>query len=98
MSERKEMDTDQLANFICEKTEMTKEQVSIVLESETEFLKQRGLRNDSGDENKGNSVEFDIGELLNFVVSRTDLSEKNIIKVLDAEIEYLDSKGFIEEG
>jgi hypothetical protein len=98
MSDRNEIDMDQLTIYICEKTEMTNEQVSKVLESEIEFLKHSGLKNESEVENEGDSVEFDIEELLNFVVSRTDFTEKNIIKVLDAEMEYLDSKGLIEKG
>lgn len=92
------VDGAELSTFIAQQTGHSGELIDSILDSELEFLDLKGLLTDSPEENDSEeSIFIDTDELKAFIIEKLGLSVEVVTEVLEAEDEFLISKGIMEE-
>jgi len=103
MEERNDNEGDHLpvVNYILEhlspkdKTTITEQKINDILDFETDYYEQKGYF--SEDVQDGDEVEIDEAEMVSFILDKTNnISEHEVLSVLDLELEYGQSIGMYE--
>ncbi|EXX87840.1 hypothetical protein BG53_03255 [Paenibacillus darwinianus] len=82
------LNEQELVQFIAGRTNVEAQSVRLVLKHEQAFI-------NNGKENAKGEVEIDSDELVDYILSRSDvkLDELQVESILDSEMEYLMDKG-----
>ena len=93
------IDEDELCEYIATKLGINADTVALVLDAEMEFLESKGMvvevdpsRASEAPTPMNDAVEIDNEELLAYIISTTELSEKVVTQVLTLELEYIESQ------
>ena len=83
-----EINEQELVQAVGERTGADAKAIAVVLKHEQTFI-------NSAKENKKGEVEIDSDELIDYILSRSDvkLNELDVESILDAEMDYLMEKG-----